>query len=275
MFLGDLVRRERRRSPPHDEPPERARHRVPPEDEEEEDLVARGHDHHAQHHDEQRPERTPPGEVELLEASVPERRDYQQGRHVRPDRDRQEEPGGELDPLEQDHCGYYQPSRGGCRQPDEEPAVDGPRVDVEAREPEGSADHEQERAESRQCEPQDVAGLGPRRPRRADDQVAGSVKRRHHAERAAHVRSPRTVTPPVTRSPTRTRTSVPRGITQSVREPKRIMPKRSPAASLSPGPTRQTIRRATAPAIWTTVTRAVSPCRWSVQRSFAPSASDR
>ena len=42
------------------------------------------------------------------------------------------------------------------------------------------------------------------------------------------------VSPPRTRSPTATRTSVPRGAIRSVRDPKRISPKRCPASSLSP-----------------------------------------
>src|SRR4029453_3736484 len=88
-----------------------------------------------------------------------------------------------------------------------------------------------------------------------------------------HASNPSSVTPPRTRSPTRTRTSVPRGMQQSVREPNRIMPKRSPTASLSPGATRQTIRRAKTPAICVTVTRALSPCRWTMQRSLPAPAS--
>src|SRR5262249_54656590 len=90
-----------------------------------------------------------------------------------------------------------------------------------------------------------------------------------------HGRSPSTVTPPVTRSPTRTRNRVPRGSTQSVRDPKRIMPMRSPASTLSPVATRQTMRRAAIPAICTTVTRADSPCMWIVQRSLVPPAAGR
>src|SRR3989338_5293020 len=90
-----------------------------------------------------------------------------------------------------------------------------------------------------------------------------------------HFNIPMTVTPAVTRSPTRTVTRVPRGIRQSVREPKRIMPKRAPATSLSPAPTRHTMRRATTPAICTTVTRARSPRRGSGQRSLTSGEAPR
>src|SRR5207244_2072130 len=76
-------------------------------------------------------------------------------------------------------------------------------------------------------------------------------------------------------SPTCAWICVSRGTVRSVREPKRMSPKRSPASSLSPGPTRQTIRRASTPAIWVTATRTFSPWRWRTHRSLRSDASDR
>src|SRR6266540_1358688 len=63
-----------------------------------------------------------------------------------------------------------------------------------------------------------------------------------------HRSTPMTVSPPLTLSPIFTRISVERGTTRSVRDPKRISPYRSPAASLSPTRTRHTMRRASTPA---------------------------
>src|SRR5262249_10771657 len=60
---------------------------------------------------------------------------------------------------------------------------------------------------------------------------------------------PTIVWPPRTWSPALTRKRADAGTIRSVREPNLISPKRSPEASLSPGRTRQTIRRASTPAI--------------------------
>src|SRR5215510_9540241 len=89
----------------------------------------------------------------------------------------------------------------------------------------------------------------------------------------SHRSTPMTVSPPLTRSPTFTRISADRGSSRSVRDPKRISPKRSPAASLSPRCTRQTMRRASTPAICFTLTRAPSPWSATVQRSLSSDAS--
>src|SRR5262252_6834778 len=89
----------------------------------------------------------------------------------------------------------------------------------------------------------------------------------------SHRSTPMTVSPPLTRSPTFTRISADRGTSRSVRDPKRISPKRSPAASLSPRSTRQTMRRASTPAICFTLTRAPSPWSATVHRSFSSDAS--
>jgi len=61
-----------------------------------------------------------------------------------------------------------------------------------------------------------------------------------------------TLAPPTTRSPTFTNTSASRGKYTSVRDPKRIIPKRSPRRSSSPTLDQLTIRRAIAPVNWRT-----------------------
>src|SRR3989304_604431 len=91
----------------------------------------------------------------------------------------------------------------------------------------------------------------------------------------SHLSTPMIVSPPRTLSPGRHRTALPRGMKRSVRDPKRISPKRPPPPSLSPGRTRHTTRRATTPAIWVTVTRADSPWRAIRNRSFSSEASGR
>src|SRR5262245_2973101 len=311
----------------------------------------RGDDHDRQHHHEQRPYRPAPSEIDLLEAPVAERRHHQQRHDVAADGDgdfqfprhfaavQDEDRGGD------DACG------GWGRQAHEEPSVHRTRLHVEAGQPEGTTDDEEERPEPgrtpevaqgerveqearRHAERDDVGqrvvlhpelarrshepghapvqqihdhrhengqrGLGVTLVERQDEreeateEVAGGEQAgqkkdappalvpqlvpaaltRAPARSARHHDStPSTVSPPRTRSPTRTRTSVSRGITQSVRDPNLIMPNRSPASSLSPRPTRHTIRRARTPAIWITVTRARSPSRYSAQRSFTIPAS--
>src|SRR5215208_3067525 len=59
-----------------------------------------------------------------------------------------------------------------------------------------------------------------------------------------HRNSPRMVSPPLTRSPTATFRAVLTGTNVSMRDPKRINPKRSPRCTRSPVDTQQTMRRA-------------------------------
>src|SRR4029453_8937716 len=61
-----------------------------------------------------------------------------------------------------------------------------------------------------------------------------------------------TVTPATTRSPLVTRGVTSGGRKSEPRNPKMFIPNRSPRASWSPGRRQQRMRRASAPAIWTT-----------------------
>src|SRR5579862_559427 len=65
----------------------------------------------------------------------------------------------------------------------------------------------------------------------------------------AHFHRARTLAPPATCWPGRTRISTPAGSQISIREPKRIIPTRSPRITESPTDFQQTMRRATHPAI--------------------------
>src|SRR5437762_5620541 len=85
---------------------------------------------------------------------------------------------------------------------------------------------------------------------------AKQITRRHQIRqeinlgtRLAHFLASRAITlePPDTRSPTLTRTTASRGKYTSVREPKRIIPKRSPFLSSSPTFAQPTILRAIMP----------------------------
>src|SRR5690606_13197868 len=67
-----------------------------------------------------------------------------------------------------------------------------------------------------------------------------------------------TVSPPIVRCPGATATRDPGGRETSTRDPKRISPNVSPAATSSPGAMSQTMRRASSPAIWTTPMRVPS-----------------
>src|SRR5436190_14364646 len=99
------------------------------------------------------------------------------------------------------------------------------------------------------------------RPRKSAKQIT----RRHEIRqeinlgtRLAHFFASRAITlePPDTRSPTFTRTTASSGKYTSVREPKRIIPKRSPFLSSSPTFAQPTILRAIIPVSWrTTITQ--------------------
>src|SRR5262245_21769073 len=107
-----------------------------------------------------------------------------------------------------------------------------------------------------------LAKLLPPSPANPSPAVTAHVPSSHVV---SHLSSAMIVSPPRTRSPIATFTSVPRGAIKSVRDPKRMSPKRSPASSLSPTFARQTIRRASTPAICRTTTRAASPSSDTVQ----------
>ena len=81
------------------------------------------------------------------------------------------------------------------------------------------------------------------------------------------------VSPPLTRSPTRTRTSTSAGSSTSVLDPNWMRPSRCPRSRESFSATAHTMRRATTPAICLTVTRK-SPSLSSISfRSFCVAAS--
>src|SRR4029077_3292666 len=76
----------------------------------------------------------------------------------------------------------------------------------------------------------------------------------------AHFHRARVLVPPATCWPGRTTISTPSGSQISMREPKRIIPTRSPRIRESPGDFQQTIRRATHPAICLKTTSPRSLC---------------
>src|SRR5579871_3242164 len=94
------------------------------------------------------------------------------------------------------------------------------------------------------------------------DEIDAAAQRRDAPARpAGHHREPlrphsgasaSAVAPARTRSPRRTSGRTSEGIQRSTREPNMIIPMRSPRRTASPGRTRQTMRRASAPAICTT-----------------------
>src|SRR5499427_8832043 len=281
---------------PHEAP--RAAQQVEGEEDEEEPLRMGGDNEHAENHEHQHLGGPAAREVDLLEAVVAKGRDHEEGDDHRAHRDVRGQPAGHHHPLQEEGGRSDDARGGGGGQSHEVPAIRHTLIDVEAGETQGAADHEEEGAE-----PGDPSRLGAGQRGQHDgeetaEQISGGKQAREEEDAAtrmlaqllppattrmpgplptrmptSHRSTPMTVSPPLTRSPTFTRISADRGTSRSVRDPKRISPKRSPAASLSPRSTRQTMRRASTPAICFTLTRAPSPWSATVHRSFISDAS--
>src|SRR5712692_1857483 len=354
---GSLLDRRRRVPPARPHGARRAAQDVDREEQEREPLPVHVDDERRDHERDQDPGGATPGEIDLFEAVVAERRDHQQGHGHGAHRNGDGFPAPDLLSFQHKYGGAGDTGRRGSGEPHEVAAVRHAGVDIEARQPERAADHEQEDpdpggppqlgqrdgveqesrrhaeghhigqrvvldaelggglGEARHLAVQDIedhghedghSRLDKARLSRQDhgenatEQIAAGEQARQQENAAlrvraqllplaparaagalsahvspSHLNTPMTDSPPRTRSPTRTRSSMPRGAIRSVRDPKRINPYRSPSASLSPGRTRQTIRRASTPEICVTATRALSPSSATVQRSFCSEASAR
>src|SRR5581483_5829248 len=100
-----------------------------------------------QHHQDQHAGRAPAREVDLLEAVVPEGGHHEDRHRVGARRDEGAEPARDLVVAQQQHHRGHDAGRGRDGQAHEVPAVGDPRVDVEAGQPQGPADGEEERAQ--------------------------------------------------------------------------------------------------------------------------------
>src|SRR5438309_587667 len=113
------------------------------EQDEQEPLRMRGHDEHAQDHEDEHLGGAAAREVHFLEAVVAEGRDHEEGDHHRAHADGGGLPAPDLRPFQEQRGGGDDARGGGGGQTHEVAAVRHALVDVEAREPEGAADDEE------------------------------------------------------------------------------------------------------------------------------------